>query len=582
MERGLWGLFALTEAFPAALLGRVVLQASRRPVRTAFLLLLLALLLAVAADGPAAVAQTPGSLVWRACGGGFECTTLSVPLDYAAPQARRIDIALIRLRARDASARIGPLLVNPGGPGGSGIDFLRRWAALLPGQIRDRFDVISFDPRGVGESTPLLCHDNIQALMALPPAPASEEVWRQVQDAVRGFAELCASRAGGMLPYLGTLNAARDMDEIRKALGEDRISYLGYSYGTVLGAVYADLFPNNVRALVLDGAVDLSLDGETFLRYQAAGFEAAFARYLQWCRARQCLGAGDPAEAVRLLLARAEDAPIAAPQADRPAGPGEITFAMLAGLYSDALWGELTSGLNAARAGNASGLIRLADRLAGRRADGTYDNSSEMNAAVNCLDHDFGREPRRHIALAEELGVKLPFFGSYVGQGGLACAYWAAEPQPLKAPRAAGAPPTLVIGTTGDPATPYVWAQAMASQLESAVLLTFRAEGHTAYRRGDNCIDSAVNAYLLTLQMPPPGTACGNPALAEPLPLVVETPQPPSPAETPPAPVPPPDGDGLAGGNENDGSLARALAGALVAALLVTTVAIFALRLARR
>jgi pimeloyl-ACP methyl ester carboxylesterase len=548
------------------------------------ILLLPALLISPAA-GRGAGAQTPaGTLNWQACGGGFECATLSVPLDYDSPQGRRIDVALIRMRARDAANRIGPLLVNPGGPGGSGIDFLRRWAPTLSREIRDRFDLVAFDPRGVGQSTPLSCHDTIQELMALPASPDSAEEWREVQDKTRAFAETCAQRGRDLLPHLGTVDAVRDMDEIRKALGEQKISFFGYSYGTILGAVYADLFPGGLRALVLDGAADISTSGEELLRHQALAFEAALEHYLEFCRVRRCLGSDDPKKTILQLLDRAAATPIPAPQADRPAGDGELTYALLAALYSDAVWGELTLALNAASNGNASAVIRLADRIVGRRSDGSYDNSSEMNAAVNCLDNDFGRDPARHIALAVELDARAPVFGAFVGAGGLGCAFWQAEPRPLRTPRAAGAPPILVIGTTGDPATPYIWAEAVAKQLESAVLLTFNGEGHTAYRRGDGCIDDFVNIYLLTLRLPVPASACGNPALSRPLQIAVDTPTPaPSPTAVPTAPTPSATATAgpLAGPPARDGDAGSPLLliGAIIAAVAGVAGVIVAARL---
>ncbi|HEY7270539.1 MAG TPA: alpha/beta fold hydrolase, partial [Dehalococcoidia bacterium] len=255
-------------------------------IRHAALVVVLALAGFILYSGTARAAAE--GLDWHACG-VFQCATLTVPLDYDHPEGRQIDLSVVRQPARDQSQRIGSLFVNPGGPGGSAVDFLRAWAPTLAPDIRDRFDVITFDPRGVGESTPLECHDNIQQLAALPPAPGSDAEWQEIADADKSFADLCAERAGGTLPYLGTVNVARDIDRLREALGEDKISYFGYSYGTEMGQVYAGLFPQRVRAMVLDGAVDLALSGDQVDFEQAMAFEKAYDHFLQDCESRSCL-----------------------------------------------------------------------------------------------------------------------------------------------------------------------------------------------------------------------------------------------------------------------------------------------------
>jgi pimeloyl-ACP methyl ester carboxylesterase len=221
------------------------------------------------------------SLAWTPCGGTFQCARLEVPLDYANPQARSIELALVRQPARDPSRRIGALLINPGGPGGSGVEITRFLAVALAGEVQARFDIVGFDPRGVGGSTPLLCHDNIQRLGGLEPEPDSADEWAEVIRLTRGFTELCAARGADMLPHLGSVNVARDMDRIREALGDEQISYLGYSYGTVLGALYADRFPTRLRAAVLDGAVDIGQPAEELIGAQAAGFERTFNRFVE-------------------------------------------------------------------------------------------------------------------------------------------------------------------------------------------------------------------------------------------------------------------------------------------------------------
>jgi pimeloyl-ACP methyl ester carboxylesterase len=496
-------------------------QSSLSAIRAPKLLLigLIAVVFCLVLAGPRAVAAAPASsaaLEWRPCG-AIECATLAVPLDYSQPGGRQIDLALGRQKAKDQTDRIGSLLIDPGGPGASGVEFLR--LVVLPQEIRDRFDIVGFDPRGVGNSSPLHCQGDVEKLAGLEPNPRSSAQWREIESAWRAFADGCGRHGGDLLAHLGTANVARDMDQIRGALGEPKLTYLGYSYGTAIGAVYADLFPDHVRALVLDGVLDTSLSSDQEALEQALGFEGALEHYLAACRAQQCLTANpaDPAAALQELLSRAERAPIPAPSADRAAGPGEVLLAVVASLYSDRAWPRLNAALNRGLAGDASGLIRLVDDLIGRRPDGSFDNSFDILNAVSCIDQVFARDPAHYEALAAQMATVAPHFGSLFGAGGLACAFWPAPASPLQIPRGQGAPPILVIGTTGDPATPYAQAVAVSERLESAVLLTFRGEGHTAYLRGNQCIDSAVDAYLLSLQTPSADTACGDPALAAPL-----------------------------------------------------------------
>jgi pimeloyl-ACP methyl ester carboxylesterase len=472
--------------------------------------LIVVALVATLLGEPSAVQAQSNELAWEVCG-GYECARLAVPLNYGAPEGRQIEIALLRVKAREPARRIGSLLVNPGGPGASGNEFVRLWALLAPGEIRDRFDIIGFDPRGVGDSTPLNCHDDIQRIAALDPTPDSSAEWTSIANLYRTFAETCARRHADLLPHLGSDNVVRDMDRIRAALGDEKLTYLGYSYGTVLGALYADLFPERVRALVLDGAVDTSLDGQELGFEQALGFETALSHFAASCRERTCLpeALGDPIDAIEALLQRAEAAPIPAPSRDRPAGEGETMLAIIVSLYSRATWGALERAIEDGFEGDGNRLVQLADLYLGRENDGSYPNQTEVNAAVNCLDYEHPRDPVDYEEDAVDFEKAAPHFGAAIASGGLVCAFWSVEAKPLPTPRGTGAPPVLVIGTTGDPATPHHWAVALSEQLESGVLLSWEGEGHTAYRNGSSsCIDDIVNAYLLSLTLPPGGTTC--------------------------------------------------------------------------
>jgi len=416
---------------------------------------------------------------------------------------------LIRLPARNQANRIGSLLVNPGGPGGSGIEFLRNWAFAVPSQIKERFDLVSFDPRGVGESSPILCGENVQDLLALNPDPLTDAEWQAVVDETKAFTGLCKQHAGAALPFYGTENVARDMDRIRQGLGEDKLTYLGYSYGTSIGQVYADLFPGNVRAMVLDGALDNSLDADQRNLDQILAFESALNRFIGYCRATACFSV-DPQVAIQTLIDRAEASPIPAPGEDRPLSEGEVLWGLISSLYARFQWGGLANAISDALDGDGSRMLRLVDNLWGRNSDGSYDNFFEANSAVNCIDQRVDRSPDHHRQLSIDFAKQAPIFGAWGGYLNLTCALWDAEPVPLRTPRAAGAPPILVIGNTGDPATPLKWSTALSKQLESGVLLTNDAEGHTAYLQGDACVEKAVNAYLLDLTVPAAGARCGN------------------------------------------------------------------------
>jgi pimeloyl-ACP methyl ester carboxylesterase len=439
-------------------------------------------------------------------------------MDYANPALGDFTLALTRLPVRDPAQKIGSLFINPGGPGGSAIGFLRAIAFVIPAQIKSRFDIIAFDPRGVGASSPIICGDDIQDLLALDPDPATDAEWQAILDKTTAFADLCAERAGAALDHYGTENVARDMDRIRQGLGEDKLNYLGYSYGTSIGQVYADLFPQNFRAMVLDGALDNSLDADRRNLDQILAFEAALGRFMQYCRDTRCFDV-DPEVAIRTLLDRAEAAPIPAPGVDRPLREGDVIWGLLGSLYARFRWAGLANAIREALNGDGSRMIRLIDSDWDRHPDGSYGNFFEANVAVNCLDQEVDRDPNHHRMLSTQFAQQAPFFGSWGGYINLACALWDGKPSPLKVPRAAGAPPILVIGNTGDPATPLKWAVALSRQLESAVLITNDADGHTAYLQGDACIERAVNAYLLNLTVPDEGTRCGNAAI-QPVPPV--------------------------------------------------------------
>lgn len=496
-------------------------------------LALLSIIIATIVIGSATATpgRAAGPINWSDCGRGFECGTLQVPVDYSKPNGATLSLALVRQPATDKAHRIGSLLVNPGGPGASGVDFVRAWTAVLSRDIRARFDIVGFDPRGIGQSTPIVCHDNLQALVAADPIPTTQAAWDNLAKQQQIFNAACAKKYGDILPFLGTKNVARDMDQMRAALGDDKLNYLGYSYGTVIGQVYADMFPTKIRSMVLDGAVDLSLGPDDKTLTQIGGFELALNNFAADCRAKGCqlTKRGDPIAVIEQLIAKVKEAPIPARFGDRPAGPGETFLALITPLYSKASWLTLALEVDTALNGDATLLIRIADQYLDRQNDGSYSNSLEANIAVNCIDDGPSSLPTRFSdfpAVAATFAKVSPHFGPAVATG-LSCVGWAAPADRLHPTSADGAPPIVVVDTTGDPATPYAWGVNVSKQMKSAVLLTFNGDGHTAYASGDSCIADAVNTYLLELKPPARGTECGSKVVTPP---AAGTPTPTAPA----------------------------------------------------
>lgn len=452
-------------------------------------------------------------LIWKDCGGGFQCSTLRVPLDDTAPASGTIELALTRTRATSPTARIGSLLINPGGPGASAVAFLKANASEIPAVVRSRFDLVAFDPRGVGGSAPIRCETTaeLDRYFHLDPAPTDAAGLAALEAGNRAFAAGCRKRSGRVLPHVATVEVARDMDRVRAAVGDDKLTYLGYSYGTALGAAYLEQFPTHVRAMVLDGALDPTLTWDRLLEGQSRGFDVALAAYLADCQRTACAFRqavkGDLGAAYDALQAKVTATPLPG-DGTRTVGVGEFSLGVGAGLYSRQFgWPAISAGLAAAVRGQGAVLLSLSDSYL-ERTDAGYANLNEANFAVNCIDRPWPRTDAPYLALAERVARSSPRFGRFIVLSGLGCAVWpvAAVNRP-HAVTGAGAPPVVIVGTTRDPATPYVWAQGLARQLTKAVLLTHVGDGHTAYRASAApCLTGRIDAYLLTATAPAAAT----------------------------------------------------------------------------
>jgi pimeloyl-ACP methyl ester carboxylesterase len=440
----------------------------------------------------------------------FGCGKIRVPLDYREPSRKAIDLYLVRVRLAGQQKRIGSLVVNPGGPGGSGVDAAIGLGLTLPTDLMRRFDVVGFDPRGVGLSTPVDCIPDTlkEQVIALDPDARSAAAYRAQAQVAKEVSQACVSRYGDDLQHYNTEATARDLELVRQAVGDPKLTYLGYSYGTKLGAVYAQLFPKRVRALVLDGAVDPRAGEVASSQLQAAGFEKAFNQFAAECRARMaaCLIGPDPRASVMRVIDKARRAPIPG-AGGRKASAGHVLLAVISALYDRGGWPELESAIAEADSGISNGVLGLADRYAERDGKGQFSNIQDANVTVNCSDT---KEKVPDATIKKTLAswrVKYPMFGPTLALGLLTCQQWAAPRSPLPAVRAAGAPPLLVIGTVNDPATPYASAQVLSKVLASGRLLTWRGEGHTAYPKTP-CVTAAVNTYLITLKPPAKNATC--------------------------------------------------------------------------
>lgn len=445
-------------------------------------------------------------LSWSDCD-GEQCAELTVPVDWDEPDGETIEVAV--LKAEATGDAIGSLVVNPGGPGGSGVDYARYADYIVSPQVRRAYDVVGFDPRGVSRSAPVDClsDDELDDFLGMDPTPDDAAERTAAQEAAADLGEQCQAETGELLGHVSTQDAARDMDVLRHVLGDRQLTYLGKSYGTYLGTVYAELFPENVGRFVLDGAVAPDLTSAEQTIGQATGFDRATRAWAQACVEDGCELGESEQEVIDTMLATLEglDAdPLPGGGVELTEGWGTVGVAQA--MYEQGLWSELNDALVAVQQGDGEPLGQLSLQYARRNADGTYSsNIMEAIYAVNCLDHpeETGEDARQE--LIERAEDEAPIWGRFMVGTSSVCGEWPIEP--VSQPReiaAEGAAPILVVGTTRDPATPYEWAERLDAQLADSALLTLEGDGHTAYMRSNSCIDAAVDDYLLTGELPAP------------------------------------------------------------------------------
>lgn len=463
-----------------------------------------------AEGGGSAPSPLPGGAKW-------ECATMKAPLDWSEPKGGTIDLALIRARASGpADRRIGSLVFNFGGPGGSGVTTLPAFGEDYA-KLRTRYDLVSFDPRGVGRSAPVECESDAQLdeYFQQDATPDDSAERTQLLDRTKQFNAACEKHSEKILRHVRTTDAARDMDLMRQVLGDSKLHYFGISYGTELGGVYAHLFPRNVGRAVFDAVVDPTQDSEQSSLGQARGFQLALDNFAEDCtsKATEC-PIGDTAQDVKdriaKLLADLDRKPIPG-ILPRELTQSDATNGIAQSLYSKDFWEYLTEGLQQAYDGDGRILMLLSDSMNGRNENGEYSNIAAANTAINCSD----AKPRYTAAYVQqrlpEFRAASALFGDYLAWGMIGCTDWAvpgaADHPDVSAP---GSAPILVVGNTGDPATPYEGAKKMVDALGKGVgvELTYKGQGHGAYDSKNPCVQAAVNGYLLDGKVPAAGTVC--------------------------------------------------------------------------
>ena len=459
------------------------------------------------------------TLTWGPCddaAGGAQCGTVTVPMDYRNPTGRTLDLAVLRIPA-SGNAR-GSLLVNPGGPGAGGVDFAEYLSTVIDSDVRAVYDIVGFDPRGVGQSAPVTCLTDKQLLRwtrtDITPDTARER--RTLFSRADRISQGCLDRDAALARSVGTENTVRDMDILRRVLGDDELNWFGFSYGTELGALYAQRFPDRVGRMVLDGAVDPSLNAMEVSEDQSAGFQRAIARFAADCAKRSnCIATTQAGvlSAINRLLVQLDRAPLPS-DGSRRLVQAEALTALFFSMYSTDLWPTLRSGLSQALDGDGSTLQLLAQLANDQTGPNTFgSNITSAFYAIGCWDYPPtpGIKGLRQAASEWSANARVPEMAVAMSWGNAPCSTWFGHSDTPPAPvTSTTSAPILIIGTTYDPATPYAWSQALRAQLPTSRLLTHRGDGHTVYGGSNLCIDNFADTYLLTGDLPEPGTVCSS------------------------------------------------------------------------
>ncbi len=456
------------------------------------------------------------TLSWSSCDGGMQCATVTAPMNWMDPAQATIKLALVRHPA--TGKRLGSLLVNPGGPGASGVDFVTSSLSYaVDSSLQDSYDIVGFDPRGVGASSAVNCGGPSvldRFLYDITPGTPGSDAWiAATEQSTAAFGQDCLKNTGPLLQYVDTVSAARDLDLLRAVLGDRKLNYLGYSYGTFLGVTYADLYPKNTGRLVLDGALDPATSDFDVTLTQAKGFESALRAYLKSCIGQKdCPFSGTVDQAmtaIGTIFAQLQASPIRGSDG-RELGANTMFAAVILPLYNQDNWPYLNKLFSDVKKGGSSVAFSLADSYNERNSDGSYaSNETEAFDAINCLDYKTDDSIDTMRAQAAQLAKAAPVFGPLMAWGGTTCAGWPFPATRTRGPiSAAGSAPILVLGTTNDPATPYVWAQNMAKELDNGHLVTRHGEGHTAYNKGNSCVDRTVDDFFVSGTVPSKDPDC--------------------------------------------------------------------------
>ena len=456
-------------------------------------------------------------LAWAPCKDKpqMQCADVKVPLDYKKPGGKTITVAMAKVPAANGKP-IGSLFVNPGGPGESGIDLVSGADKIFSKALRDQYDIVGFDPRGVGSSTAVDCVSDAELGKYLDSEfdLSTLEGKKAEKAQAEKFAKGCKDKSGDLLAHVGTESAARDLDVLRGLVGDKKLNYFGFSYGTSLGGMYANLFPKKTGRLVLDGALDPQFGGARMGYEQTIGFEKAFERYAEYCvKGGNCpLGSSVDAakKKMRALFDQAFKKPFPTADPKRPLNRNMLKYGVMLAMYSTAYRPYLDTGLSQLIKNNdGSFLLGWYDLASGRQGGKFRNNSNEARTAINCADYP-ASSPSVTKRYQEKLKKEAPLFGA--GSGGEEtdlCSLLPYHPKSNPGPYTAkGSAPIVVIGTRHDPATPYHWAQALHKSLSNSVLLTWEGDGHLAYSRAGSCIESPVDKYLLTGEVPKDGLVC--------------------------------------------------------------------------